>query len=215
MDEELWEPSRVTSRLAGVAAGLLVAAIVSVGVVARDNASDRQIVAAAGQDADGVSVPTTVRDFVPPVETTTIPPTTAAPTTTTTAPKPTTTKPPRPTTTTTKAPVVTTTPTTAAPAEIKVTMVNASPAAVTLVLNGKTYKLAPGQQIGPVVTTHDEHGYDTISLTHDAVPTCGMGDADSYFPKPGHYRLIIEPSLGSCHPPSGPIDSVRFRVTPA
>jgi hypothetical protein len=214
VDEELREPSRVTSRLAGVVAGLLVAAIVSVGVVARDNASDQRIVTAAGRDADGVSVPTTVRDLAPPLETTTIPPTTAAPTTTTTAPKPTTTQPPRPTTTTTKAPVATTTPTTAV-AQIKVTLVNSSPSAVTLVLNGKTYKLAPGQQIGPVVTTHDEHGNDTISLTLDAVPTCGVGDADSYFPKPGNYRLTVETSPGTCIPPSGRIDSVQFRVTPA
>ena len=108
-----------------------------------------------------------------------------------------------------------TTSTTAAAGRIKVTLVNSSPHAVTLVLNGKTYKLAPGQQIGPVVTAHDEHGYDSISLTLDAVPTCGMGDADSYFPKPGNYRLTVETSPGSCNPPSGPIDSVRFRVTPA
>jgi hypothetical protein len=213
VDDELRERVKVARLVGWATAAVLIMAAIGVGAfAARDEGPDGRVVTAAGQNADGVEVPTTVAEVVPPtLAPTTVPPSTTATTVrkpTTTAP--TTTQPPRPTTT--KAPVASTTSTTAAASGINVSMVNSSPVAVTLTLNGKTYKLAPGQQVGPVATTHDANGYDSIALTHDAVPTCGMGDADMYFPKPGNYRLTVETSPGSCYPPSGRIDSVRFRV---
>lgn len=213
MDEEVREPVKAARLAAWAVAAVLITAVISVAAfAARDETSDGRVVTAAGQNADGVVVPTTHAEPVPTTVPTTLPTTTVAPSTTaTTAP---TTRPPR-TNTTTRAPVAPTTSTTANASGINVTMVNSSPYAVTLTLNGKTYKLAPGQLLGPVATTHDQNGYDSIGLTLDAVPTCGMGDADLYFPKPGSYRLTVETSPGSCIPPSGRIDSVRFRVMPA
>ncbi len=168
---------------------------------------------AAGGEAGVVDVPTTVTTTV---VSTTVPPTTAVvpTTTTTTAPKPTptappTTKAPQPTTTTTRA----TTTTTAA--GVMLTIVNNAPSAVLLKVNGQSFTLDGGQKVGPVAVTAPPTGYDIVELRLAAEPTCGTGDADSYFPRPGNYLLTIESSPGSCNPPTGPIASVRYRVTPA
>ena len=211
MDDELNQPIRATRLLAWTTAGLLAFGAVSAGVVAgRDEGAGGRVVSAAGGEVGGVEVPTTVTTTV----VITIPPTTAVPPTTTTTPKPTTTAPPttrapQPTTTTTRA----TTSTTAA--GVMLTIVNNSSSAVLLKVNGRSFTLDPGQKVGPVPITRSADGNDVIELRLAQVPTCGMGDADGYFARPGNYVLTIESTPGSCNPPSGPIAGVRYRVTPA
>ena len=207
MDEELDEPVKVTRLMAWAAAVLMVLGVLVAGAMAarNDTAGDRAV-SAAGGEAGVVDVPTTV-------VTTTVPPTTAVVPTTTTTPKPTptappTTKAPQPTTTTTRATTTTT-------AGVMLTIVNNSPSAVLLKVNGKSFTLAGGQRVGPVAVTRSAEGYDIVELRLAAEPTCGMGDADGYFPRPGNYVLTIESSPGSCNPPTGAIASVRYRVTPA
>lgn len=209
MDDGRQGPVQATRLVAWVAAGLLTLGAVTAGVIVSrdDGASSDRVVSAAGGDASGVEVPTTV----PP---TTVPPTTAPPAPASTIPKPSTTAPPttqapRPTTT---KPLVTTTTT---PAGVRLTVVNSSPSAVSLVVNGRSFDLAPGAQVGPVPIVHAANGNDIIELRLKATPTCGMGDADNYFPSPGNYRLTITPVPKTCFIDATPIDSVTMRVTPA
>jgi hypothetical protein len=208
VDEELDEPVRVTRLMAWVTAALMVLGVVVAGAMATGNdTAGERAVSAAGGEADLVDVPTTVTTMV---VTTTVPPTTVVVPTTTPAPTaPPTTKAPRPTTTTTRA---TTTPTAAG---VMLTIVNNSPSKVLLKVNGKSFTVEGGQKVGPVPVTRSADGNDIIEMRLAAEPTCGMGDADGYFPKPGSYLLTIESSPGSCNPPTGPIASVRYRVTPA
>lgn len=214
MDDGLHEPVRATRLLAWAAAGLLVAGAASAGAVAgHDPDAGGRVVSAAGVDADGVEVPTTVTTILATTVVPTVPPTTAeVVTTTSTAPKPTTTttRAPRPTTTT-AAPAAPSTTT----AGVLLTVVNSSTSAVTLKVNDRSFSLAPGQKAGPVPITRYAHGNDIIELRLAQEPTCGMGDADGYFPKPGSYLLTIVSSPGSCNLPSGAIPSVSYRVTPA
>ena len=209
MDEGLHEPVRATRLLAWLAAGLLVAGAVSAGAVSgNDDAADRRLVTAAGAGL-GVDAPTTTAESVPP-------PTTAAPAVsstttalapTTTAPRPTTTAP-RPTTTTTKAPATTTTKATGA----RLTVVNQHPFAVKVSVNGRTFTLAPGERSGPAATTTAAHGNDIVEVTLVQEPSCGLGDADRYFPSPGSYTMTISASPGLCQPGMpGPV----IKVTPA
>ena len=210
MDEGLQEPLKATRLLAWLAAALLIAGAVSAGAVSGDNAAeDRRIVSAAGAGLAGVDAPTTTAEVVPP-------PTTAAPViaSTTTAPAPTTTaappttKAPRPTTTTTKAPATTTTKATG----VRLTVVNQHPSAVKLTVNGRAFTLAPGEQAGPVAITTEAHGNDVVEVTLVQAPSCGTGDADSYFPKPGSYTMTVMASPGLCQPGMpGPV----IKVTPA
>ena len=210
MDEGLHEPVKATRLLAWLAAGLLVAGAVSAGAVGGSNAAeDRRIVSAAGAGLAGVDAPTTTVEVVPP-------PTTAAPvvSSTTTAPAPATTVAPpttkaaRPTTTTTKGPATTTTKATG----VRLTLVNHHPSAVKVTVNGRTFTLAPGEMSGPVGITTESHGNDVVEVTLVSAPSCGTGDADSYFPKPGSYTLTIVASPGLCQPGMpGPV----VKVTPA
>ena len=203
MDDELREPVKATRLLGWLTAGLLVAGAVSAGAVGANNdASDRRVVTAAGAGLGGVDAPTTTVEFVPP-------PTTVAPvaSSTTTAVAPTTTAP-RPTTTTTKAPATTTT----KAAGVRLTVVNQHPFAVKVTVNGRTVTLAPGEKSGPAATTTAAHGNDIVEVTLVQEPSCGTGDAGSYFPKPGNYTLTISASPGLCQPGMpGPV----IKVTPA
>lgn len=208
MDHALHEPVKATRLLGWLAAGLLVAGAVSAGAVSGNNdAADRRLVTAAGAGLGGVDAPTTTAESVPP-------PTTAVPVvaTTTTAPAPATVPPtttaPRPTTTTTKAPATTTT----KPAGTRLTVVNQHPFAVKVTVNGRTLTLAPGERSGPAATTTAAHGNDIVEVTLVQEPSCGLGDADRYFPKPGDYTLTISASPGLCQPGMpGPV----IKVTPA
>lgn len=95
------------------------------------------------------------------------------------------------------------------------TVVNSSTSAVTLKVNDRSFALDPGQKTGPVPITRYDHGNDIVELRLTQEPTCGMGDADGYFPRPGSYLLTIVSSPGTCNLPAGPIASVRYTVTPA
>lgn len=210
MDSELQEPLKKTRLVAWLAAGLLAAGVVSVGMVSAENeAAERRLVSAAGQGADGVELPTTVAEFVPPAPPPpSVPPTTtaaAAPTTTAApAPRPTlppTTQAPRPTTTTTARPAPTS-PTTAAaaPAGVMLSALNGHPMAVVVKVNDQTFTLAPNQRVGPVAVNRYAHGNDIVEVSLSQDPECGTGDADIYFPTPGSYELTVAPPLagGGC-----------------
>ena len=199
MDEGLHEPVKATRLLAWLAAGLLVAGAVSAGAVSGNNAAeDRRIVSAAGSGLAGVDAPTTTAEVGPPPKTTAVPvvtSTTTAPAPATTATPPTT-KAPRPTTTTTKAPATTTT----KAAGVRLTVVNQHPSTVKVIVNGRTFTLAAGEKSGPVGITTEAHGNDVVEVTLVQAPSCGSGDADSYFPKPGNYTMTIVAGPGLCQP---------------
>lgn len=190
MDDGRHEPVKAARLLAWLAAGLLVVGAVAAGVVtdSRDGAA-RRIAAAGGAGVEGVDAPTTTTEFVPP-------PTTALPVTSTTAAPPPTTQAPRPTTTTTKVPATTTTKV----AGVRVTVVNQHPSAVKLTVNGRTFALAPGEQSGPVAITMSASGNDVVEVTLVQEPSCGTGDADSYFPRPGRYTMTVVAGPGLCQP---------------
>jgi hypothetical protein len=121
---------------------------------------------------------------------------------------PPTTTAPRPTTTTTKAPATTTT----KPAGVRLTVVNQHPSAVKVTVNGRTFTLAPGEAAGPVSVTTPAHGNDVVEVALVQEPSCGTGDADRYFPKPGGYTMTVVAGPGLCQPGMpGPM----VKVTPA
>lgn len=196
VDDGLREPIKATRLLAWVVAALMVAGIVSAGVVSgRDDGAGGRVVAAAGVDAGGVEVPTTeavttTTSTVPPPVT--VPPTTTTLPPTTTTVKRTTTVPP-----TTKPPATTSTTTAAVPGVI-VTVVNEYGRAVVLTLNGRTFNLAPGQQVGPVAIPRYAHGNDIVEIKVVDEPGCGNGDADGYFAKLGSFRVAVVSGYGVC-----------------
>lgn len=212
MDDGLQEPVKATRLLAWATAGLLVAGAVSAGVIGGNDAgAGGRAVSAAGVDAAGVETPATVITVPATTVAPTVPPTTVELATTTTLPKPTTTttRPPA-TTSTTRAATTSTTST-----GVMLAVVNRSTSAVSLKVNDRSFTLAAGQTAGPVPITRYAHGNDIIELRLAQEPTCGMGDADGYFPKPGSYLLTIVSSPGACNLPTGAIPSVSYRVTPA
>ena len=210
MDEEVREPRKKTRVVGWLTAGLLVAGVVSFGTGNAQNEAEDGRVVAAGQDANGVELPTTAGDFVPPRPPMSVapPPTTVAAPTTTPAPKPTQTAPPttqpaRPTTTKPAAPATTagtTATSTPAPqaAGVTVNVVNQHPQAVNITVNGKAFTLAPAQQSGPVAIVRLAHGNDIVEASLVQDPSCGTGDADSYFPEAGRYRLTIVAGRSVC-----------------
>ena len=212
MDDETngFKPTRW---LAWAAAGLLVAGLVSIGEVSAGTATDERIVRASGSGVDGVEVPTTLGQpaappeppVAPPLPPTTADPTTTVPTPTTTAPP--TTQPTRPTTT---RPAVTSTTAAARAAGAMVTIANEHTAAFKITVNGRTFELAPGQQVGPVELTPSASGNDSVEVTAVADPTCGLGDAGNYFDAGGRYRMAIVASPGRCRAMPGP----QLKVTP-
>ena len=205
VDEEVDQPVRATRLLAWLIAGLVVAGAVSAS--ATDGADDRRTVSAAGAGFGGVDAPTTTAVVLPPPTTAapiTAPPTTALPPATT-APA---TTAPRPTTTTTRAPATTTTKATG----VRLTVVNQHPSAVKLTVNGRTFTLANGERSGPVAITMGANGNDVVEVVLVQEPSCGTGDADTYFPRPGNYTMTVVAGPGLCQPGMpGPV----VKVTPA
>jgi hypothetical protein len=92
-----------------------------------------------------------------------------------------------------------------------VTIVNEHTYAFTITLNGRSFQLAPGQQVGPVEITPSANGNDIVEVRGVADPTCGLGDADNYFDAGGRYRVAIVASPGMCRDMPGP----QLRVTAA
>lgn len=213
MDDGTPQKVATTRLVAWGVAGMLVAGLVSAGVVTgRDDRSGR-VVSAAGVDADGVEVPTT--EAVTTTTTTafpvTVPSTTTTFPSTTTTVKRTTTVPPTtkaPAPTTTRAPATTTT---VVPG-VTVTVVNQYGRAVVLTLNGRTFNLAPGQQVGPVAIPRYDHGNDIVEIKVVDEPGCGNGDADGYFAKLGSFRVAVVSGYGVCQ--SG-LTGPTINVTPA
>lgn len=209
MDEGLHEPVKATRLLAWLAAGLLVAGAVSAGAVSGKNAAEDRIVSAAGAGVAGVDAPTTTAQVVPlPTTAAAVVAATSTTLTPTTTAAPPTTKAPRPTTTTTKAPATTTTKATG----VRLTVVNQHPSAVKLTANGRTLTLAPGERSGPVSIAMGANGNDIVEVFLVQEPSCGTGDADTYFPKPGSYTMTVSAGPGLCQPGMpGPV----VKVTPA
>lgn len=226
MDEGVGEGLKPARWLAWATAGLLATGVVSAATVAGGHGSDsQQIVTAAGRATGSVEVPTP-----PPVESTTTlagppmtPPPTAPPTTTVPPPAPTA-RPAvsvadapatqAPVTTTTTRPAVTSTTATTAPAEparAGLTVVNQHPEALVATVNGLVFELAPGQQSSVVDMALAAHGNDVVEVHLVSDPTCGVGDADRYFPAGGRYRLTLTPSAGMCRNAPG----IDLKVTPA
>ena len=212
--------------LAFAAACLLIAAMVSAGVVGfGDGTSSNAVVAAAGRTTGTEPVPSTVT--VPPpstiepasptsstIRTTTTLPraavevlraigTTAPPTT---APSPTT----PPTTATTVRPSTTTT--TAAPRVATVTVSNAHPQAVVVTVNGRTFELAPGADEGPVQVTLPATGDDVIQVRIPADAACaGERSADFFQPFRTYAVTIAEGPGTPCNGFPAPMIQVTTR----
>jgi hypothetical protein len=92
-----------------------------------------------------------------------------------------------------------------------VTLVNEHTYAFVITVNGRTFELAPGQQVGPVDLALYAHGNDIVEVRAVADPTCGLGDADNYFDPGGRYRMAIVASPGMCRDMPGP----QLKVTAA
>lgn len=86
------------------------------------------------------------------------------------------------------------------------------PIRATRLLNGRTFTLAPGEQSGPVAITRAANGNDVVEVLLVQEPSCGSGDADGYFPRPGNYTVTVVAGPGLCQPGMpGP----RVKVTSA
>lgn len=212
--------------LAVAAACLLIAAMVSAGVIGfGDGTASNAVVAAAGRTTGTEPVPSTVT--VPPPST--IEP--AAPTsstirTTTTLPRaavevlraigttapPTTAPSPTapPTTATTVRPSTTTT--TAAPRVATVTVSNTHPQAVVVTVNGRTFELAPDGDEGPVPVTLPATGDDLVQVRVPADPNCAGELAADFFQPFRTYTVTIAPGPGTpCNGFPAPMIQVTTR----
>jgi hypothetical protein len=189
---------------------LVIVGLVGVVAVSAHHGTDSErIVTASGEGISSVAAATQSPSTLPAttVPSTTEVPTTLRPTTTTT----------RPTPPTTHATVLATVPTTSATTlavagKAMVTLRNSYPEAVQLKVNGQTYQLAAGQQLGPVSVTPAPSGNDIIELRVSANLGCGEGDAQGYFVAGHRYLLTVAVGPDSCPPsPTSP----SFAVTPA
>ena len=212
--------------LAFAAACLLIAAMVSAGVVGfGDGSSSDAVVAAAGRTTATEPVPSTVT--VPPPSTiepasptsstirttttlpraavevlraigTTVPPTTA--------PSP----PAPPTTATTVRPSTTTT--TAAPRVATVTVSNDYSQAVVVTVNGRNFTLEPDRDEGPVQVTLPATGDDEIEVRVASDATCGGKLAADFFQPFRTYTVTIAPGPGTpCNGFPAPMIQVTTR----
>lgn len=122
-------------------------------------------------------------------------------------PRPTTTAPPTtqsPGTTTTKVPIGSTTTTTGLlPADVMLTIDNGHPMAVALTVNDRSFTLAPGEHLGPLLIGRHADGKDTVEVSVVDTPSCRYGATDRYFGGAGTYDLAIGTTLVvAC--PNGP-----------
>jgi hypothetical protein len=181
---------------------LLVAGLAAASVVARDSGDDDTVVAAVDGQGDSLRPPAEAAALLRAAAPAGPEPTPAAvpvPIPTTAPPAPPVTEPP-----------ATTVPPAAGPT---MTLVNQYPAAVTMNLNGIDYVLAPGQEIAGLTVGPQTQGNDILYLARVDVPTCGEGDADSYFRAgDGHYLVAIVPGRSIC---PGGVPAPDLMVTPA
>ena len=211
MDQGLPEAPKTVRWLAWVVGCLLLAGLLSAGIlVAAGDRPGSAVVTAAG-DRTTIDVTSTVTVPVPPSSTpTTVPTTTTLPraamdvlnaitTTTTRSRATTTTRPPVATTT-----VPTPTPTTAAPSttsttvpRFTVTLVNNHPHAFVLVVNGREFPLEPGQTTEPVDLPVARGDLIQVRLPEDP-KNCGVSDSGVIFQPGARYRVTIVTGPGMC-----------------
>jgi hypothetical protein len=210
--------------LAFAAACLLIAAMVSAGVIGfGDGTSSDAVVAAAGRTTGTEPVPSTVTlpppSIIEPASptstirtTTTLPRaavevlraigTTAPPTT---APTPTA----PPTTATTVRPPTTTT--TAAPRVATVTVINAHPQPVVVTVNGRTFELPVGEDEGPVQVTLPATGDDVIQVRVATDAACAGELAADFFQPFRTYDVTIAAGPTACTGFPAPMIQVTAR----
>jgi hypothetical protein len=213
--------------LAFAAACLLVAALVSAGVVGFDDGpSSDAIVSAAGRTASTVALPSTVTVAppstfaTPPAPTSTIRTTTTLPRAAvavlnaigTTAPPTTAPAPTAPPTTrsTTTVPPPTTTTTPPRVARVKVT--NAYGQFLRVAVDGSNFTLDRDQSVGPVAITLPT-GDDFIEVRTAGDPPCTAQGSADYFQPGGNYQVTIVAGTGT--PCADGLPTPVIEVTPA
>ena len=204
------EAGRSTRGLALAVACLVVAGVVSAGVRAADgDRPGRAVVSAVGEQSGTVDVTSTVTVTLPDQSST---PSTVATTTTlpkapvdvlnairstTTTRRPATTTTTRPPTPTTTVPTPATAPsTTTTVARFRVTLLNNHPSAVELIVNGRSFPLAPSQEVADVDLPLSARG-DVIQVR--VGQDCGGTDSGVIFKAGGSYNLTVVPGETMCN----------------
>ena len=225
MDQAGPKARRSMRWLAWAAGCLLLAGVIGAGVlVVDDDRPGRAVVSAAGDRSGTVDVTSTVTVTLP-LESSGTPTTVATTTTlpkaavdvlnaiggsTTTTRRPattTTTRPPAPTTTVAAPPTVPTTSTTV-PAPFRATLVNEHPQAVVLVVNGRSFSVAPGQTIPDVEMAWRRGDLVQVRLAED--DKCGVSDSGEIFKPGGTYGVTIVQSDTMCKDSSARIPVLRI-----
>ena len=225
MDHMPQQASKMARWLIGAVASLLAVGAISAGALAlRDDRPSRAVVTAAGDQRGTVDVTSTVTvPLAPPTSsnpTTTLRTTTTLPkaavdvlkaiagNTTTTRPTPTTT--PAPTTTVATPPTTPSSTTTTAPPQYTATLVNNHPHSFLLIINGRTFPMAPGQTVDSVQLPISPQG-DLIQVRLADDMTCGVFDSGVIFQPNARYRITIVVGPGMCGTfPSPLIELIRL-----
>jgi hypothetical protein len=221
---------KVTRWMPWLVGVLLLAGLISAGVIVADDDRPEAVVSATGSQSGTVDVTSTVTVPLPvtstPAPTTTLRTTTTlspaavavlraiASTTTTTRPPPTTTTtaPPAPTTTavtqTTVAP-----PTTVRTPRFTVTMVNEHTHAFVMTVNGQDFPLAPGQSRSlvelPAVPVRTP---DIVRVMAPGDEKCGVQEQqEGLFPDGSRWLLRIVTGAGTC---TGDFAMPRLAISP-
>ena len=218
MDRGLSEAPKTARWLAWVVACLLLAGVVSAGVLVADGdrPGSAAVVTAAG-DRSTIDVTSTVTVPLPPSSTlpTTVPTTTTRPraamdvlnalgtTTTTTRPRATTTTRPPAATTTVPTPTTTPTTSTTAPGQFTATLVNEHPRAVAGILNGRSFSLQPGQSLREDLPVASRRDLVQVWLADNE--KCGVSDSGVIFKAGASYRVAIVPGETPCKDVVGPL----------
>jgi hypothetical protein len=205
---------RSTRFLALAVGALVLAGVVSAGVLVADHdGPTAAVVSAAGGQSGTVDVTSTVTVTFPAQSstsgTTVVTPTTlpkaavdvlnaiAGSTTTTRRPATTTTtRPPAPTTTVPTPTSAPTSSTTAAPAPFTATLVNEHPEAVVLNVNGRNVPLTPAQTVDVELPISPRGDLVQVRLAGD--DKCGVSDSGVIFSPGGAYRITIVESGTMC-----------------
>ena len=220
MDQARPQASPRTGWLVLAVAVLVLAGVVSAGVlIADDDRPGPAIVAAAGGQSTA-DVTSTVTAPLPVEPSSTVATTTTLPkaavdvlnaiagsTTTTRRPAATTTTQP-PAATTTTLPAPTTTSTTAPPAPFTATLANEHTHAFVLIVNGRSFPLAPAQTVDVELPISPRGDLVQVRLADDE--KCGVSDSGVIFKPGGRYRVSIVVSQTMCKDFLGPL----LRIVP-
>jgi hypothetical protein len=80
---------------------------------------------------------------------------------------------------------------------------------VTVGVEGVQYQLAAGESRGPIAVTPSASGNDSVGVTPDAHPTCGMGGARKYFDAGKSYTVTVVSQPNTCLGGPGPAVVVK------